>query len=121
MAKSKQRRRRKHRGSQSGRVDPARRAARPRTREQAKAQMRARNQSVRDRPPTWSGAAKRAALAAAVFFLVIALLFKQPIGAAVSLSGLMLLLYVPMGFYFDSMLYRRRQREQQRAKERAGS
>lgn len=121
MAKSKQRRQRKHRGSQSGRVDPTRRT-RPRTREQAKAQMRARNQkTASDRQPTWSGAAKRAVLAAVVFFAALALLFRQPIGASVSLSAMMLLLYIPMGFYFDSMLYRRRKRSQERAREREDS
>lgn len=109
MAKTAKKRRRKHRGTQSGRVDRA--ARRPRSRQEARAQVRARQHAKRDVPPTWGGAARRAALAAAVFFALVALVFRQPIGAAITLSVFMLGVYIPMGYFFDSFLYRRRHRE----------
>jgi hypothetical protein len=109
VAKTVKKRRRKHRGTQSGRVDRA--ARRPRSRQEARAQLRSRQGAKRDMPPTWAGAARRAVLAAFVFFALIAFIFKQPIGAAIGLSTFMLAVYIPMGYFFDSFLYRRRHRD----------
>jgi hypothetical protein len=121
MAKTTKRRRRKHRGTQSGRIDRTGRATRPKTRAQAKAQMKKGRQVARDMPPTWSGAIKRAAVAAAVFFATVAFAFKQAIGPSIGLAAAMMLIYVPMGYAFDTLLYRRRERSRQKAREeRAG-
>jgi hypothetical protein len=38
-------------------------------------------------------------------------LFKQQPGAAISLAAFMVLIYLPMGYYTDLFLYRRRQRK----------
>jgi hypothetical protein len=117
MAKQKQRRRRKHRGSQSGRVD--RTAGRPRSRQQAKAQARARQENKRDLPPTWGGAFRRALLAAAVFFFAIVALFRAPVGGAISVTILMLGFYTFLGYWLEAFMWRRRMRAKSKAREGA--
>jgi hypothetical protein len=119
VAQTRKKRRRKHRGTQGGRVDPNRRAGRPRSREEAKARARAtRGRGPADRhdaPPTWRSAVVRAVVAAGIFMVLLVLLFGRPLGAALGLAGLMLLFYVPAGFYMDTMLWRRRERARIRA------
>ncbi len=61
----------------------------------------------RDRPPTWSGAFYRA-MAAAVLMLLVSLIL---IGAkAAALFPIVLAVYVPISYYTDQWLYKRRQR-----------
>ena len=60
-------------------------------------------------PPTWRGSVHRALLGAALFFVLVVLLFHQPVSAAIALAGLMLALYIPMGYYIDRFFYARRQ------------
>ena len=36
---------------------------------------------------------------------------KQPIGALISISAFVFLMYIPLGYYTDMALYRRRQRQ----------
>jgi hypothetical protein len=119
MAQTRKKRRRKHRGTQGGRVDPSRRAGRPRTREEAKARARAgRKRPARgDAPPTWRSAITRGVVAAVIFTVLLLLLFQRPLGAALALGGFMLVFYVPAGYYFDTMLWRRRERARIRAGE----
>ena len=67
MAQTKKKRRRKHRGTQGGRIDTNRRAARPRSRAEAKARARAETQAGRQRgdlPPTWRSSVIRGLVAA---------------------------------------------------------
>src|SRR4051812_20841634 len=117
MAQTKRRRRRKHRGTQTGRIDTRGPRGRPRTREEAKSRARQKQSSKnkrvdpRDRPPTWSGAFKRGLIGAAVFFLLFWLAFQRPVGAAAVLSTLMLAMYVPLGYYIDRFMYQRRMRQ----------
>ena len=116
MPQSKKRRRRKHRGTQGGSIDRRGPRGRPRTREEAKARARSRKgPSVdrRDMPPTWGTAFKRGLLGAVVFFALIVLLFKQPVGSALALSVLMVAMYVPLGYYVDRFFYQRRLRQLQ--------
>lgn len=117
MAQTKRKRRRKHRGTQGGRVDPNRRTGRPRSREEAKAQARAKRKPVQrvDRPPTWTSAAIRGVVAAAVFGALLVFILKRPIGDSLLFAGFMLVFYVPAGYYIDSMLWRRRERARIRA------
>jgi hypothetical protein len=120
VAQARKKRRRKHRGTQGGRVDANRRAGRPRTREEAKARARARGRrpaSRADEPPTWRSAILRAVVAAAIFTLLLVLLFGRPLGAALGPGALMLVFYVPAGYYMDTMLWRRRERARIRAEE----
>jgi drug/metabolite transporter (DMT)-like permease len=123
MAQTKKRRRRKHRGTQTGRVDNR---ARGRPRNRAEARSRARSSSKpssdrRDRPPTWRSALNRGLLAAGVFFLLMLLAFQRPAIQAFALAAFMLVFYVPFGYYFDQFFYRRRQQQKQREREQGAS
>jgi hypothetical protein len=63
-----------------------------------------------DRPPTWRSAITRAAIAAVIVaILAVAALGNTPVQAAV-LAAIMLLVYVPLGYAFDTFIYRLRQR-----------
>ncbi|HWM54159.1 MAG TPA: hypothetical protein VNO20_02045 [Solirubrobacterales bacterium] len=119
MAQAKKKRRRKHRGTQGGRVDANRRAARPRSREEAKARARARGKRVprADRPPTWGSAITRGAIAAAIFVVLLIVIFGRPLGSALALGAFMLAFYIPAGYYVDTMMWRRRERARIRGTE----
>jgi hypothetical protein len=121
MAQTKKKRRRKHRGTQGGRVDTNRRAARPRSRAEAQARARAgtKKRAPRgDHPPTWRGAIVRGAAAAAIFAVLLLVIFKRPAGAALALGGFMLVLYIPAGYYIDAYMWRRRERARMRANQK---
>jgi len=119
MAQTKKKRRRKHRGTQGGRVDPNRRAGRPRTREEAKARARAgRKAPARaDAPPTWRSSINRGAIAALIFTALLLVIFKRPLGASLGLGAFMLVFYIPAGYWIDTMMWRRRERARIRARE----
>lgn len=125
MAQTRKKRRRKHRGTQAGTVGGKR--SRPRSRAEARAQARSRasssksksgrKQRVADRvgsPPTWRGAVNRALIAAAIFMLLLVLLFRRPFLEAFGLSAFMLLAYIPMGYYMDRFFFRMRTRREER-------
>lgn len=120
MAQTKKKRRRKHRGTQGGRVDPNRRTSRPRSREEAKARARAgRKAPTRsDAPPTWRSAITRGLVAAVIFFVLLMVIFKRPVGSALGLGAFMLAFYVPAGYYIDTMMWRRRERARIRARDK---
>jgi hypothetical protein len=118
MAQTRKRRRRKHRGTQGGRVDPNRRPGRPRSREEAKARARSRRTTPRSNaPPTWRSATTRAVVAAVIFAALLMLIFKRPLGASLALGGFMLAFYIPAGYYIDTMMWRRRERSRLRSRE----
>ncbi len=116
MAQTRKKRRRKHRGTQGGRVDPNRRAARPRTRAEAKARARAGTKRTPrgENPPTWRGSIVRGLIAAAVFTVLLLAIFGRSVGAALSLGAFMLVFYIPAGYYIDMMMWRRRERAKMR-------
>jgi hypothetical protein len=122
MAQTRKKRRRKHRGTQGGRVDPSRRSGRPRSREEAKARARAGRTGAGkgkvDAPPTWRSSITRGVVAAVIFTALLMLIFKRAPGAAFGLGAFMLIFYIPAGYYIDSMLWRRRERDRIRARER---
>jgi hypothetical protein len=110
VAQTKRKRRRKHRGTPAGTIERAGRTGRPRTREEAKDIARKRRAERLDRPPRWRSAINRAAVAAAVFGVLVIVAFRrEPLGAAV-LAGVMFLVYVPLGYGTDLLIYRMRQR-----------
>jgi hypothetical protein len=120
VAQTRKRRRRKHRGTQTGRIDTSGPRGRPRSREEAKARARSKRKPAkgrvadrRDIPPTWGGAFKRGLFGAAIFFLLFWLVFGRDVGPAAALSVVMLAMYVPMGYYIDRFMYRRRLRQLQ--------
>jgi hypothetical protein len=116
MAQTKKKRRRKHRGTQGGRIDANRRAARPRSRAEAKARARtnAKRTPRADRPPTWRSAITRGAVAAVIFTVLLLLIFRRSVGAALGLGAFMLVFYIPAGYYIDTMMWRRRERARMR-------
>ncbi len=119
MAQTKKKRRRKHRGTQGGRVDSNRRASRPQSRAEARARARSRAGTKRtprgDRPPTWRGSAIRGLVAAAIFALLLLLIFGRPLGTALAFGAFMLVFYIPAGYYIDLMMWRRRERSRMRS------
>jgi hypothetical protein len=114
VAQSKPKRRRKHRGTQAGTIERAGRTGSARTRQDAKQIARQRRSERLDQPPTWRSAVNRAAIAAAVFGLLVVVLFGRNIAAGAALAAFMFLLYIPLGYLTDSAIHRFRQRRKQR-------
>lgn len=129
MAPTKRKRRKKHRGTQGGRID-AKPKGRPRNRAEAKQRAQARrsgsggkrsvSQSRAQTPPTWGSAARKGLIAGGIFFALLVLAFGRPPGASVALAAFMLLFYVPMAYYTDRFFYNRaRAKEQEERAQRA--
>jgi Flp pilus assembly protein TadB len=112
MAQTKKKRRSKHRGNAAGVVEARGRTGRPPSAAERKlsdkelAAQRRRERMLRE--PTWKGAAQRAALAAIVFGALLVLAFKSPVVQAISLTAFVFLFYIPLGYYTDQFIYRRR-------------
>ena len=111
MAQTKRKRTRKHRGTPAGTIERAGRTGRPQTREEGKKIARDRRTDRLNRPPSWRSAINRAAIAAAVFGVLLVILFKRDIAQGAALAAFMFLLYIPLGFATDTMIYRFRQRK----------
>ena len=111
MAQTKRKRTRKHRGTPAGTIERAGRTGRPQTREDAKQVARQRRRERLDTPPAWGGAVNRAAIAAAVFGVLVILAFDYTIAKGVILAGFIFLLYIPLGYMTDMAIYRYRQRK----------
>jgi hypothetical protein len=118
MAQTKKKRRSKHRGNAAGVVEARGRTGRKPTPEERKAsEKELAAERRRDRlmqPPTWRSAAQRAALAAVFFGVLLVLLFKIKPVRAIPLTVFVLVFYVPLGYYTDLLVYRRRQKTQAR-------
>jgi Flp pilus assembly protein TadB len=122
MAQTKRKRRRKHRGTQAGTIDRAGRTSKPAagsrssatrtssSRGAARQTAAERRQQRLDTPPTWRSALNRAAFAAAILVVFIAVI-QRNIAQAVVMGVFALAIYVPMSYYTDLWLYRRRQRK----------
>jgi hypothetical protein len=110
MAQTKRKRTRKHRGTPAGTIERAGRTGRPQTREDAKRIARERREDRLNKPPSWRSAVNRAAIAAAVFGVLVILAFGKSMAAGVALAGFMFLLYIPLGFVTDKMIYSYRMR-----------
>jgi len=120
VAQTKRKRQTKHRGNAAGMIEARGRTGRKPTPEERKKEARLTSQQRREermsKPPTWSGAAQRAVLATVIFVIALILVFKEPAGRVAALSGFILLLYIPMGYYTDLLMYRRRQAKKLRDK-----
>ncbi|MGC1851218.1 MAG: hypothetical protein WA687_02130, partial [Solirubrobacterales bacterium] len=89
--------------------------------EEAKARARAGRKSPAarvDTPPTWRSAITRGVVAGVIFTLLLMLIFKRPVGAALGLGAFMLAFYIPAGYYIDTMMWRRRERARIRARQK---
>jgi hypothetical protein len=113
MAQAKRKRTRKHRGTAAGTIERAGRTGRGQIRGDSKQIARERRAARLDRPPTWRGAATRAAVAAGVFGLLVIVVFHRGIAQGAVLAAFMFLLYIPLGFATDNFIYRFRQRRKQ--------
>ena len=114
MAQKKRKRTRKRRGTPGGSVSQKRSVPKGKqTKEQRRAELEARRAQRLDRPPTFQTAFNRSAIAAAVFFLMVLLIFKKPLQTSVSLALFMLVIYVPISYMTERSMYRRRQRQKQ--------
>ena len=126
MAQTKRKRKRRHRGTQAGTIDRAGRTSKPASSSKASGSKRApakssakltpaeKRQQRLDTPPTWRGALNRAAFAAAILVIFVAVVQKN-VAQGVLLGAFAMLIYIPMSYYTDLALYRRRQRQKQRA------
>jgi len=112
MSQTKRRRRTKHRGNAAGVVEARGRTGRKPTAAEHKPARGARPHRL-DKPPTWRGAINRAVLAVVIFGAVLAIIpsFRNQLSALALLIPFMLLIYVPLGYYTDRWIYRRRQRQ----------
>lgn len=122
MAQTRKKRQRKRRGTQGGRIDTKASRGRPRSREEAKARARSGRKTSSatkaDLPPTWRSSAIRGLFAAVIFGILLLVIFKRPAGVALAFAGFMLAFYIPAGYYIDTALWRKRER--QRIREREG-
>jgi hypothetical protein len=112
MAQTRRKRTRKHRGNAAGIVErPAHNSRgtaasnQSKGRAAGKADARRRRAERFNRPPTWKGAAQRASVAAGLFAILVMVLFKETIAAAVSLALVMLVIYIPLSFVTDRALF----------------
>ena len=116
MAQTRKKRRSKHRGNAAGVIEARGRTGRPPTAQERKASERdltaQRRRERMMREPSWKSAAQRAGLAAIVFGALLAFAFKTPVGQAISLTGFVFLFYIPLGYYTDQFIYRRRVKQE---------
>jgi hypothetical protein len=112
MAQTKKKRRSKHRGNAAGMVETRGRTGRPPSAAERKltdkqlAAQRRRDRMMRE--PTWKSAATRAALAAVVFGVLLIFAFQTEIAQAIALTAMVFVFYIPLGYYTDQFIYRRR-------------
>lgn len=112
MAKAK--RQTKHRGNAAGAIESRGRTGRKPTSAEKQRGGRAgsRDAGTRanrfDKPPTWRGAFVRAMAAAVLMLLISLLLLKGKSNQAIVLFPVVLAAYVPISYYTDLWLYRRR-------------
>lgn len=110
MAPTKKKRQTKHRGNAAGQIQARGRTGRRPTDGERKPTSRELRAARLDQPPTWRGAFNRALIAAALFLILLLFLFRhQQLGPKLGIAVFMLAVYIPMGYYTDLFIYRRRQ------------
>lgn len=112
MAQTKNKRKRKHRGTPAGTVERAGRTGSSRVKKDAKQIARERRAERLNREPTWRGSINRAAIAALVFGVLLFVLFDNDPARSAYLAALMFLLYIPLGYVTDRAIYNFRRRRQ---------
>jgi Flp pilus assembly protein TadB len=116
MAQTRKKRRTKHRGNAAGIVEnrgrTGRKPAPGERRQGVREEARARREERAAKPPSWRASINRAAISAALFVVLVVLLFKQEIGAGLGLGAFVFLFYVPLGYFTDRFVYERRLKKQ---------
>jgi hypothetical protein len=107
MAQTKRKRRSKHRGNAAGMVESRSRTS-GKVAPSAKGGRGALRTDRLDRPPSWRSAINRAAIATVLFIAVITILQKN-FALATGIGAFMFLTYIPLGYYTDAYIYKRRQ------------
>ena len=119
MAQTKRRRQTKHRGNAAGVVEARGRTGRkPTAAEKGLGGSRAATTQAKrleklERPPSWRSAFTRAMMAAVLLLIAMLVLTGKPT-QAIALFPIVLVIYVPISYYTDSWLYKRRQRSKAR-------
>ena len=114
MAQTKRKRRRKHRGTQGGRIDrrPARGRARSRAEARSRAKSRTKSRDPRSpNPPSWNSSLKKGGIASVLFFALLAIMGQPPVSSAL-IAFLMTGFYMPMAYLMDRFFYMRHQRKE---------
>ena len=114
MAQTKRKRRpTKHRGNAAGMIETRGRTGRKPTEAERKASVKpdaaARRAERLNRPPTWRSAINKAAIAALVFAVAVTLLFQRPVIESLGLALFTFVIYVPLSYYTDALIYKRAQ------------
>ncbi len=120
MAQAKRKRQTKHRGNAGGVVEARGRTGRPPSAEEKKRSSRDQRRNDRlNRKPTWKSAGQRALIAGAFMFFFILVLGPKTKGdrflIAVVYAIVATLLYIVLGFYMETFLWRRRMAKKQAA------
>ncbi len=110
MAQTKNKRRRKHRGTPAGTIERAGRTGSNRPRQDAKSIRAERRAERLNREPTWRGSVNRAAIAAVVFGVLVVVAFGRSLASAAILVVFMFVLYIPLGYLTDRAIYNFRRR-----------
>ena len=116
MAQTKRKRRSKHRGNAAGTIEARGRTGRKVEEDKKAAKRGAAKQTRAERlaqPPSWNRATLRAAAASVLLFVLTQIgLFQDevPIGQAIVVCLLAMLIYIPLGYAFDNWMYKRMNR-----------
>jgi fatty acid desaturase len=113
MAQTKRKRRRKHRGTAAGTIE---KAAHNRSSRQAspKPSAGSAREARMYRPPSWRSAANKAAIAAIVFAVFLALALHRPLGVVAAWTVIVFFFYTPLGYWTDRAVYNRRLRAREK-------
>jgi Flp pilus assembly protein TadB len=121
MAQTRRKRQTKHRGNAAGVIEARGRTGRPPSADERKRSDRDRRREERlNRKPTWKGSAQRALLAGAFMFIFLLVTYHPKKGGsaviyAVIYAVIAMLLYVLLGFWLETFLWRRRMAKKQAA------
>jgi hypothetical protein len=113
MAQTKRKRTRKHRGNAAGIVERPAHNSRAATASKGSTKEEARRKREHrfNRPPTWRGATQRAGIAAALFAVLITLVFKEKVTNSITLALFMLVVYIPLSYVTDKAIFNWRQKK----------
>src|SRR3954452_24797878 len=113
MAQTKRKRRSKHRGTAAGTIESRGRTGRPPTAEEQKKSQPRKGRQVK--PPTWQSAATKASVMALVLFVLTQVgLFGRDttVGQGLFLAALALVLYTPLAYMTNRIVYNRLQKRE---------
>jgi hypothetical protein len=114
VAQTKRKRRSKHRGNAAGTIEARGRTGRKSSPEEQKKSAKASRGAARTQrlaqPPSWNRATLRAGAASGLLFVLTQIgLFQDdvPIGQAIGICLVAMLIYIPLGYIFDNWMYKR--------------